>query len=426
MALSNKRRALAVRILEQATAAGTFGWAWDDELCDRMEHGGPPLNVTGERWAGPGSDLFRREARRMTLQHPTWLTAAEIEKRHATIAPGAIPVEVVVRGHSTNLCNVGQVKGLPDALLRWYWEIHPVDPDPRNADFDRFVTTLDVEIRHSVDKPEEGERAAYLPAERAIRLPPFEMFFSAPDYYLTPAHEPVHWADHSTEMLSSRPTRAMAIRAWRELAAEFGAVFVCDEMAVEGSQLAASPIACIGYWRDRGKLSDTEALAAAAAADTLATWISRIAPGWRATEGEPIWRKPPDDERFRSTRQPTDTPAGIPRTTSLVAAARARALVASAEALGRMDPGTDPDTWNRQAMRLLETARQIDLANPAVEAAIEAAVALETPADATPITAASWLRTFQERTMRRRATLQLTRTAKKRAKTASPLRSITS
>lgn len=75
--------------------------------------------------------------------------------------------------------NIGQMEGLPEEMSRRYWEIHPVNPDHRNADFEHFVSTLDVDIRHTVDKPEQGKRVAYLPNNRVIRLPPFELFFSA-------------------------------------------------------------------------------------------------------------------------------------------------------------------------------------------------------------------------------------------------------
>ena len=90
-------------------------------------------------------------------------------------------------------------------------------------------------------------------------------------------------------------------------------------------------------------------------------------------------------------------------------------------ALGKMDPGKDPDAWKRQATRLIESARQIDLTIPAVVAAIEAAVALDT----TPVTAATWLKAFQERTMHIRTMRELTRSASKRAESTSPTRSIT-
>ncbi len=423
MALTEEQRRLVDFILEQTKAALVWKKTWDDELCDEMKHGGPPLSVEGERLAGPGAALLRQAARRMNLQRPTWLTAAEIAERHGTMAPAATPVEVLVHGRSTALYNVSQVNGLEDQLLRRYWEIHPRHRDPRTPDFDRFASTLDVTIRHLVDKPPgRRSRAAYLPGQRAIRMPPFEMFFSATNYYLTLAHELVHWADHSTDLVKARPTRVDQHRAWGELVAEFGAVFVCAERQLEGKAVT-SPIDYIGHWRHRGQLNETQAMEAAEAAADLAVWVCRIAPSWRASAREPRWQAPPGDQRFRAVDQPA--PPTRQRTATLAAAARARALVASAHAFGRTNPQGDPDAWDRDAARLLALAAAVDLANPAVEAAIEAAVALATPLDEAPVTAASWLRDFQERTMRRRAMLQLTRTAGERAATTMSIRSRT-
>lgn len=76
--------------------------------------------------------------------------------------------------------------------------IRVVNPDPRNADFDCFVSKLDVDIRLTLEKPEQDSRVAYQPNARVILMPPFELFFSAADYYLSLAHELIHWADDST------------------------------------------------------------------------------------------------------------------------------------------------------------------------------------------------------------------------------------
>lgn len=299
--------------------------------------------------------------------------------------------------------------------------IRVVNPDPRNADFDSFVSKLDVDIRLTLEKPEQGARVAYQPNARVILMPPFELFFSAADYYLSLAHELIHWADDSTALAGSGPARATATRGWRELVAEFGAVFVCTQMGVEGIP-RGSPKAFVALWRDEARLSDTEAHEAAETAGILTTWLCELAPGWRASDGERGWRTPRGDRKSRITREPADTTAGEQHA-ALVADARARAFVISAEALGKMDPADDPDAWEREATRLLDVARQIDLTIPDDSAAFEAAVAHETPSSATPVTVANWLRNFQERTMHMRSMLHPTRTAGTGTAAASPGRS---
>ena len=203
--------------------------------------------------------------------------------------------------------------------------------------------------------------------------------------------------------------------------AEFGAAFVCDKMGVEGIPNGL-PTVFVTLWRDEARLRDKEVLEAAETAGNLTTWLCKLAPGWRASDGERGWRAPRGDRKSRITREPADTTAGE-RHAALVADVRARAFVISAEALGKMDPGEDPDAWEREAARLLEMAGQIDLTIPDDEAAFEAAVAHETPSGATPVTAANWLRSFQERTMHMRAMLQPTRTAGTGTAAASPGRS---
>lgn len=69
-------------------------------------------------------------------------------------------------------------------------------------------------------------------------------------------------------------------------------------------------------------------------------------------------------------------------------------------ALERSIRGTYRVAWDREAIRFLEAARAIDLEIPAVSAAIEVAVAIETPADTAPPSAATWLRDFRDRTNR--------------------------
>lgn len=426
MELTERQRAIVAFIRTSPARPEAWDLPWDNELCDKMENGGPPLKVTGEHWEEPAASALRREARNRDLHHPTWLTAAEITERHGMITSRTTPAEVVVRGRPTLLYSVDEIAGLPEKLRRRYWEIHPVNSGQRDPGFERFLSTLDVDIRHLVEKPEEGGRLAYLYEDNAIRTPPFEMFYTAADYYFSLAHELIHWAEYVTEGVRPGPDDPDPVRARRELVAEFGAVFVCDEMGMqaEPGALRASPIDYIEDWRRVGMLNEREVLDAAQTAATRATWVCRIAPGWRSTTRGPGRPAPEGDQSSRTIRRPDDTKRPEPHLATLKAAANARRFVIAAEALGKMDPAADPAAWARRATNLLESARQIDLTIPAVEAAIEAAVALATPLDATPVTAATWLKDFQERTMRIRAMRDLTRSAGKTAETKTIRRSI--
>lgn len=102
----------------------------------------------------------------------------------------------MARSRPTLRYSVGEMKGLPAKLMRRYWEIHPGNANHRDPDLERFLSTLEVDIRsHIVEKPEEGGRLAFLYDDNAIRTPPFEMFCIPVDYYFSLAHELIHWAD---------------------------------------------------------------------------------------------------------------------------------------------------------------------------------------------------------------------------------------
>lgn len=394
MALSEQQRLILAYILERAVVALKPALAWDDDLCDMMMDGGPPLNVNGALWDERNSRLLREAAALTQMQRPTWLTAEEIAKRRGAIDPEATPVEIVVQGRPTLVYNVTQTRGLSDDLWRPFWEIQPVHHDPRDRHVERYLTMLDVPIHHSVDRPQTGSRSAYQEDIGNIRIPPFEMFYSAHDYYLTLAHELVHWADHSKGLVGDLVHLGDDEYAFREMVAEIGAVFACAELGLSAVPRNRS-VAYIAGWRDDGGFNDAEVHQAAEDAARVVTWLVHSAPGWRAAAKEP------ERQAHREPRLPPSS-RGHPfaRPSHLSEAAAARRFVADALALERSIRGMDRDAWDREAGRLLEAAKAIDLQSPAVVAAIEAAVAIETPADAAPPSAAAWLRDFQERTNR--------------------------
>lgn len=200
-------------------------------------------------------------------------------------------------------------------------------------------------------------------------------------------------------------------------------MFACAEMGVEGVPIL-SPSSYVGLWRKEAKLSDADVTDATEAAATLTKWLIQIARGWRVSDDEPGWHAPHGDQRSRTTRQPADMEHVDPPTATHAATARAGTLVVFAEMLGKMDPEKEPNVWGGQASHFLEMAGTINLTLPAVEATIEAAVAPATPSDATPVTGASWLRDFQERTKRMLTMRQPPQGASDRPDNDSPSRSV--
>lgn len=394
MALIDIHQEILAGILEGPDPELESELAWDERQCAALGRGEPPLKANGEYWDEPNSRILREAAVRTRRRLPTWLTAKEIAEGHGAIDPEATPVVVMIDGRPTPVYNVTQTRGLADRYRRHSWEIHSVNQDPRDREFERFVATLDVPIHHSLETPLEGSRAAYREDTRRIRMPPFELFYSAHDYYLTLAHELVHWADHNKDLLGDMVHLGDDEYAFREMVAEIGAAFTCAELGLSTVPRDRT-VAYVRGWRDDGGFSDAEVRQAAEDAARIVTWLVHSAPGWSAAA----------DESERQVRQQPHLPPSSRRrrfanAAALVDVALARRFVADALALERSIRGSDRDAWNREAARLLEAARAIDLEIPAVTAAIEAAVAIETPADAAPPSAAAWLRDFRERTKR--------------------------
>lgn len=240
--------------------------------------------------------------------------------------------------------------------------------------------------------------AKYNDIANVIHFPPFELFYSAHGYYHSLAHELMHWAEANTDLVETILPDPAADHARHELVSEFGAAFLVADQGVSATPHPRSA-AYVRTWRDKGSLTAAEVLHAAEDAARVATWLSREAPTWRIIAGA---ARPPPSESGRDPHHSRSTPrpyrASSPE--ALAEAASARRFVADALELESTIGGKDRDAWDRKAARLLENARHIDLDRPRVVAAIEAAVALETPLGVSPPSATAWLDDFRARMTR--------------------------
>ncbi len=374
---------------------------WDSDKGKDLMQGGHPLKKTGDRWERRAAHSLRFWAAYKGFGYPTWLTTDEIEALDAETIPGAQEVEVEHQGRPAIAYNVSEISGLPEDLYRPFWEIHPIHHDPRHPGFERYVRSLGVEIQHVVNRKNGWTEAQYREIPNKIIMPPFEMFFSARDYYLTLAHELAHWAVASTDLVETTLESEGADYARNELVAEFAAAFLVAEQGLS-DDLHPRTVSYVRKWRETGSLTDAQSMHAAEDAARVATWISHEAPAWRAGGGE-TRRQTPHDSHYSAP------PRGLADFPAFEAAAAARRFVADAFALERSIEGKDRDAWVREAGRLLETAKSLDLGIPAVVTAIEAAVVIETSFATPRPSAASWLETFQERTARARTTMEMAR-----------------
>ena len=407
MALTNRQRALVADILHGDHVMLDREESWDNDKGNDLMLGGHPLKETGERWDRRTADRLRTWTSSRRLECPTWLTAEEVAAHDVRPGPWTRPVELEFQGQATLVYNAAEIRGLPEDLYRPFWEIHPVHREPRHPGFERYVRSLNVKVRHLVERDTGRTFAQYDGILNVIYFPPFELFFSAHDYYRSLAHELVHWAAANTDLVETILASERADHARNELVAEFGSVFLLAEQGVADLPHPRA-VVYIRKWCAKGSLTDAQAMDAAKDAARVAAWLRHEAPAWRAGDGG-MRRQAPPDSRGRS--RPRASPRGPADVPHPEAASAARQFVADAFALERASPTADRDARDREASRLLEVAQTIDLGIPAIVTAIEAAVALETSFATPRPSAASWLAAFRERTARTRATRKMARPA---------------
>lgn len=407
MALTDWQRALVTAILEHGDPLAKWGEPWDVDRGNDLMMGGYPLKVTGERWDRRNAGLLRTKAGNVGFDFPTWLTVGECAALGVRPGPPSRQVQVETRGHRTHVCNVTDIRGLPEHFYRTFWEIHPVNPDDRHPGFERYARSLDVKIRHEVERATGLTRSLHNGIINVIHFPPFELFYSAHDYYHALAHELMHWATANTDLVETILWDPASDYARHELVSEFGATFLVADKGVADMPHPRSA-AYVRTWRDRGSLTTAEVLHAAEDAARVATWLSRDAPAWRIIAGA---ARPPPSESSGDPHHSRSPPRGRPTAPAPGAAAAARRFVSDAMALEEAGIEKDPDAWEREAARLLEVAAAIDLSVPGVTKAVEAAVVLATSFDAPLMTADAWIRDFQDRTGRRRAMRETTKGA---------------
>ncbi len=409
MALTDLQRPLMADILYGNHVVQKWGEPWDIDRFNDLMQGGYPLKETGERWEWRPAQRLRMMASVMEFDFPTWLTTDEIAALAGETIPDAHEVEVGAgrQGRLTHACNVTEIRGLPERYYRPFWEIHPVHRDPRHPGFERYARSLGLDVRHFVERSDGRTKAEYNIQHDYIQMPPYEMFFSAHDYYRTLAHEIIHWAAANTDLVRSILESGAADYARNELVSEFGAVFLLAEQDVSHVPHPRT-VAYVREWRDKVSLTDEQVVDAAEDAARVTAWLCHEAPAWRAGDGETRRRTPLDGQNHGHSPAP---PRGLTNAPTLAAAAAARRFVADALALERSIGGKDRDAWDREAARLLEAAGTIDLGITAVVAAIEASVALETSFAQPPPSAAAWLEAFRERTARIQRTRAMVRSA---------------
>lgn len=144
------------------------------------------------------------------------------EKKDAGEEPTADSEEDTTRRYlrAYTVFNADQIDGLAESF---YPKVAPIgELNQRIRVVDDWLTTVGATVVHG------GDRACYLPAPDAIRMPEFNVFRDSELYYSTLQHELIHWTRHP-----ERLNRDFGCKKWgdegyalEELAAEFGSCFL--------------------------------------------------------------------------------------------------------------------------------------------------------------------------------------------------------
>jgi antirestriction protein ArdC len=157
--------------------------------------------------------------------------------------------------------NIGQCDGV---TARDVETIKPRHDDERDATIDEFIAAT------GADYAETGGDRAFCRGDM-VRMPTFESFNSAAQYYSTAFHELGHWTGRASR-LNREFGKRFGDRAYaaEELVAELTSAFLCAEFDIDGRLQHAD---YIGNWiallKDDAKAFFTAASAAQKAADYL-------------------------------------------------------------------------------------------------------------------------------------------------------------
>ncbi len=390
---------------------------WDDPDKGAVQGVGVPLRDTGEPYSGINVIVLWAAAQAKGYTKPTWMTFNQARRHGGQVRKGEKSETVVYakkyhkreRDPETgkdrlreigflrrfHVFNVEQIDGLGDTWHRSYAEIHPVNRDRRRDDLDGFFRSLGIDVRHG------GSEAYYVLADDYIQMPPFELFHDSDAYYTTLAHESVHWTRHKSRLNRTFRGSDRVPYAKEELVAEIGSAFLSAELGIAPA-IRDDHADYIGAWL-RILEDDTQAIFRAAShATKAADWIMAhgevealrldavARPAW---PGHGVPAGAVQGELFRSS------PENVAR---LMMARDARRFVTDALAFRDRAPGGDDGGgWRREAGRLLDVARSIDLAVPGVAGAIEAQVAVAATSARDVVSAEAFVTGFCAATQRR-------------------------
>ncbi len=291
------REAITNRIVE-ALRAGTAPWRrpWSD-----LTNAGSPANVaSGKAYRGVNVLLLGLAG----YSSRWWATFAQVQSLGGRVKKGERATRIVywrqVEKPRANVVGVEEVETFP--LLKTYcvFNVEQCEGDPIEkylagpctaAPFDGFKPAEEVIAATNARIEYGGNRAAYVPDEDIIRLPPKVAFESQREYYSTALHELLHWSGHNHRLarLNKNAWFGSEAYSFEELVAEMGSSFLCAEIGVPQSDDLSNQAAYLASWlavlQSDSSAIFTAASQASAATDFILSF-SRKADGEAGKRGE--------------------------------------------------------------------------------------------------------------------------------------------
>lgn len=288
----------------EAIEAGAGDWRMPWHSTDGVTGVNPVSVSTGKRYRGLNTLALWCAQQSKGYDSPTWGTFKAWKDRGASVRKGEKATQIVfwktISGSETDP-ETGDTVKRDHLMARGYYvfnaaQVEGYKPEtiaptlPLNVRMTRaedFLRAIPVIVEHG------GNRAYCSRDTGRIRLPRFEQFDSAQDYYSTRAHETVHWSGHA-----GRLDRVFGKRfgdeayAAEELVAELGAAFLCGHLELS-NEPRRDHAAYLASWLRVLKADKRAIFTAASKAQQAADYLIELAA--RAPVAEPaVVREAPE------------------------------------------------------------------------------------------------------------------------------------
>lgn len=218
---------------------GTVPWVkeWDGPMGAAL-----PERANGELYQGINSVILMMKKYANGYKSRGWMTFKQAKDLGGMVRKGEKSTQVIY--YSTfkkedpdtkdekvigflktyNVFNRDQIDGLPEQTIE-----NPVAGGEGHIDdIKAFFDATRAKIEHG-----EHINPHWRPSTDTIGMPPIEKFSSAHAYYGTLAHELTHWTGHTPRLDRDMKYQTKEGRAFEELIAELGSLFLCAHIGAK-------------------------------------------------------------------------------------------------------------------------------------------------------------------------------------------------